>query len=181
MDPTVSADPSTHSVKNVHLIVSQWCQFFFHFPHLSRVSAKTMADDRAVTSWTDHPMGSAVWLALATSPTSPSCFAQQDLRCPSAGKRLRAGLAKSWRSCRRYFANRLRAIHNFFTCRISTHGRCHDLPRLNEFSGVVLSCFTLSRQTGWTEVLLSWTGRLAQTTVRGSCLFKVKGREKCEY
>ena len=35
-------------------------------------------------------------------------------------------------------------IHNFFTCRISKHGRCHDLPGLNEFSGVVPSCFTLS-------------------------------------
>ena len=38
-------------------------------------------------------------------------------------------------------------IHNLFTCRISLHGRCRDLPGLNEFSGVVLSCFTLSRQT----------------------------------
>ena len=32
---------------------------------------------------------------------------------------------------------------------------CLDLPCLNEFSGVVLSSFTLSRQTSRTEVLLS--------------------------
>ena len=51
-------------------------------------------------------------------------------------------------------------IHNCFICCISIHGRCHALPRLNEFSGVVQSCFTLSRQTSWTEVLLSWTGRI---------------------
>ena len=31
-------------------------------------------------------------------------------------------------------------------------GRCHVLAWLNEFSGVVLSCFTLSRYTVWTEV-----------------------------
>ena len=67
--------------------------------------------------------------------------------------------------------------HTFFTCRISSHGRCHDLPCLNEFSEVVPSCFARSRQTSWTEVLLSWTGRLAQTTARGSCLFKVMGQE----
>ena len=46
-------------------------------------------------------------------------------------------------------------IHNFFTCRISIHGRCHDLPRLNEFSGFLLTCFTLPCQTSRTEVLLS--------------------------
>ena len=37
------------------------------------------------------------------------------------------------------------AIHNFFTCHISVQGRCHVLPCLNKFSGVVLSRFTLSR------------------------------------
>ena len=36
---------------------------------------------------------------------------------------------------------------------ISMHGCCHDLPWLNEFSGVVLRCFTLSRHSSWTEVL----------------------------
>ena len=71
---------------------------------------------------------------------------------------------------------------NFFvTCSISRHGRCHELPCLNEFSGVVVCCFTLSRQTSWTEVLLSWAGRLAQTIVRGNCLFKVMGQQKCDY
>lgn len=36
--------------------------------------------------------------------------------------------------------------HNFFTCRISTHGRCHGLLCLNEFRGVVLTSVMLSRQ-----------------------------------
>ena len=63
---------------------------------------------------------------------------------------------------------------------ISMHGCCHDLPWLNEFSGVVLSCVTLSRQTIGTEVLLSLTGRLAKTVVQGNCLFKVMGQEQCE-
>ena len=40
-----------------------------------------------------------------------------------------------------------KAVHNLFSCRVSMRRRSHDLPRLNEFSGVVLSCFTLSRQT----------------------------------
>ena len=71
--------------------------------------------------------------------------------------------------------------HNFFTCWILIQGRCHDLPPLNEFSSVVLSCFTLSRQTSWMEVLLSWTWRLAQTIVQGYCLFRDMGQEKCEY
>ena len=31
------------------------------------------------------------------------------------------------------------------TFRVSMHGRCHVFPWLVEFSGVVLSCFTLSR------------------------------------
>ena len=69
----------------------------------------------------------------------------------------------------------------FFTCRKSMHGRYHVLPRLSEFRGVVLNCFRLSRQTGWTEVLLSWTGRHAQTTVQGNCLFKDMGQEQFEY
>ena len=68
-------------------------------------------------------------------------------------------------------------IYNFFTCRISLHGHCHDLPCLNKFISVVLSCFTLSRQTSWTEALLSWIGRLAQTIVQGNCLCKVIGQE----
>ena len=34
------------------------------------------------------------------------------------------------------------------------HGRCHDLPRLTEFSGFILKYFTLSRWTVLTEVSL---------------------------
>ena len=68
-----------------------------------------------------------------------------------------------------------------FTRRFSMHGRCHNSPRLNEFSGVILSCFALYRQTSWTEVLLSCTGRLAQTIVQGNCLFEVVGQGKCEH
>ena len=68
-------------------------------------------------------------------------------------------------------------VHHFFTCRVSVHWRCHDLPRLNEFSGVVSSCFPLSRRTSWTEVLFSWTGRLAQTVSQGNRFFKVLGQE----
>ena len=72
-------------------------------------------------------------------------------------------------------------LHTFFTGRISIHGRCHGLPRLNELSGVELSCFTFPRQTSRTEVLLSLTGRLAYIIVRGNCLLKVMGQEKCDY
>ena len=39
-------------------------------------------------------------------------------------------------------------------CHISTHGRCHVLPRLTEFSSVVLRCFTLSHHTIFMEVSL---------------------------
>ena len=37
-------------------------------------------------------------------------------------------------------------IKNFVTCRVSMHVRCHVSPWLTEFSGVVLSSFTLSCQ-----------------------------------
>ena len=40
----------------------------------------------------------------------------------------------------------------FFTSRFSMHERCHVCPWLTEFSGTVLSCFTLSRQTIFTEI-----------------------------
>ena len=73
-------------------------------------------------------------------------------------------------------------IQNSFASRISIRGRCPDLPCLNEFSDVVVpSCFKLSHQTSWTAELFSGTGRLAQTTVQGNCLFKVMGQEKCEF
>ena len=35
------------------------------------------------------------------------------------------------------------AVHLFFKCRVSKFRRCHSLPWLGEFSGVVLSCYTL--------------------------------------
>ena len=44
------------------------------------------------------------------------------------------------------FINTLHSIHNFLMCHVSIHGHCHNLPCLNEFSSVVLICFTLSRQ-----------------------------------
>ena len=44
------------------------------------------------------------------------------------------------------------SIYNFFTCRISMHGHCHDFPCLNEFSSVVPSCFTLSSWTNCRDV-----------------------------
>ena len=45
--------------------------------------------------------------------------------------------------------------HQLTNCRIPMHGRCHGLPCLNEFSSVVLSYFTLSRQTTWKEMLVT--------------------------
>ena len=38
-------------------------------------------------------------------------------------------------------------IHTFFTCRLSLRGRCHVWLWPTEFSGVAVSCFTLSRLT----------------------------------
>ena len=43
----------------------------------------------------------------------------------------------------------------FFTCCISMYGCCQVLPSSIEVSGVLLRCFPLSRQTNWTEVLLT--------------------------
>ena len=64
-----------------------------------------------------------------------------------------------------------------FTCPISMHGCCHDLPCLNEFSGVVLifvshflagpverKCRSVE-QEDWLRL------------VHGNCLFKVVGQE----
>ena len=42
--------------------------------------------------------------------------------------------------------------HSFFTCRDLVHGRCHVWPWLIQFSGVKMSCFTLSRSTTFTEI-----------------------------
>ena len=46
------------------------------------------------------------------------------------------------------------ACHYFSTLRVSMHGQCHINfgPCLIEFSGVVLSCFTLSRSAVFTEL-----------------------------
>ena len=38
--------------------------------------------------------------------------------------------------------------------RVSMHGRCRAWPWLSEYSGVVLSCYTLSRSTVLTDVSL---------------------------
>ena len=43
-------------------------------------------------------------------------------------------------------------IHNLVTCHASTHGQCHVLPWLIQFSGAVQSRFTASRETIVTEV-----------------------------
>ena len=67
-------------------------------------------------------------------------------------------------------------IRSFFTCRISMHGRCHDLPCLNEFSGVVPGCFTLSRRlVKRKKTQLNGKTRSNQF-VKSNCLFKVLGR-----
>ena len=63
----------------------QRCPSSFHFPHTSRVTSKTMADDHAMTSWTDQPIERTMWSALVTSPNH---FIQQDLRHFSEKKRL---------------------------------------------------------------------------------------------
>ena len=60
-------------------------------------------------------------------------------------------------------------------------GGCHALPRLTEFSGVVLSCFKLSRWTIFYGKITHTTGRLAHTKARGNYSFKVMGQETCQY
>ena len=61
------------------------------------------------------------------------------------------------------------------------HDLCHVLPWLIEFSGVLLSCFTLSRQTFVTELISHTAGSLANAIRQGSCLFKVVSQETCQY
>ena len=48
----------------------------------------------------------------------------------------------------------LSVFTTFFTCGVSMHGRCYVCqPCLTDFSGVALSCFTLSRLTVFPDVL----------------------------
>ena len=64
---------------------------------------------------------------------------------------VRSGSA-SGDDCGRMFPDKCGLFTTF--CRVSVHGRCHVLSRLNELSGVAMSCLTLSRQTSWTEMWL---------------------------
>ena len=75
-----------------------------------------------------------------------------------------------------------------FTCRISVRVHCPVVPCFYELSGVVLSCFILSRQTSWMEVFLiqpeysliskvkatvysrSWVRKLVETSGETLCL-----------
>ena len=50
------------------------------------------------------------------------------------------------------------------------HRRCHVLPWLIEFSGVVLNCFTISRWTLFYGSITHTTGILAHTTIQGNCV-----------
>lgn len=68
-------------------------------------------------------------------------------------------------------------IHNFSKCRASTRRLCHVWPLMVEFSGVTLSCFTLSRSTVFMALSLKQKGRLVQLSVPGSYLFSVTGQQ----
>ena len=68
--------------------------------------------------------------------------ANEALKWPSSGPLLMQ-ISCCWCQC----------IHNFITCRVSTQGRCRVWLWLIEFSGVALSCFTLSRLTVFPDVL----------------------------
>ena len=50
-------------------------------------------------------------------------------------------------------------------------------PWLSEFSSVVLSCFTPSHWTIFTNVSLNQTGRLDQLIVQGNSVFSVMGQD----
>ena len=58
-----------------------------------------------------------------------------------------------FRTCVAYRLHSCKRIHNFLTCRLSKHGHCCVWPWLIEFSGVAMSCFTLSRFTIFPDVL----------------------------
>ncbi|WP_419639642.1 hypothetical protein, partial [Thiolapillus sp.] len=51
----------------------------------------------------------------------------------------------------------------------------------DEFSGVVLSCFMLSRLTIIYRSIAHKTGRLAHTINHGNSVFNVMGPKFCEY
>ena len=73
---------------------------------------------------------------------------------------------------------------SFFTCRVSMYGNCDVRPWMSEFSGVVLSRFTLSRSTIFTDVSLIKSGRLIEPIVAGHFFLHVSvmaGSGNCEY
>ena len=61
--------------------------------------------------------------------------------------------------------------------RVSVKGRCHVWHWLSEFSGVVLSCFTISFSTIFTDVTL--IKPVVQLTAQDNSLFSVIGQEAC--
>ena len=73
----------------------------------------------------------------------------------------------------------------FFHAHIhSLYGSCDVRPWLSEFSGVVLSRFTLSRSTIFTDVSLIKSGRLIEPIVAGHFFLHVSvmaGLGNCEY
>ena len=66
-------------------------------------------------------------------------------------------------------------IHNFFTTCFGTFWSCHVSPCLIEFSGVLLSCFTLSRSIVFTEPSAIKPEHLA---IQGDPLFNTMVQKK---
>ena len=66
-------------------------------------------------------------------------------------------------------------LTTFSQCRISMHWRCHDLSCLNEFSSVVLSCFTISLQTSCTDRSVTQLNRKTRSDHCSRQLF-IEGR-----
>ena len=67
------------------------------------------------------------------------------------------------------------SIHNFFTTCFGTFWSCHVSPCLIEFSGVLLSCFTLSRSIVFTEPSAIKPEHLA---IQGDSLFNTMVQKK---
>ena len=84
------------------------------------------------------------WLAGSRSAAHPETVKQVQTTC-------------------RYFITPQLAV--FFTCRVSMLGRCRVWPRLVEFSGGVLSGFTLSRFTLFTKTFTHKTGGHGQAII----------------
>ena len=67
----------------------------------------------------------------------------------------------------------------FFTYRVSLCAANYSGERLIEFSGVTLSCFTLSRY--FSECNGHKTGTLVQPIIQGNFVFNVICQTTCEY